>query len=163
MNTNELDELYRETVLTHARHPHNKGELPEANATSEGVNPLCGDRVSLQLAVDNGRVTAARFRGSGCALSQASASMLTDAVTGLPKDEVERVVEGVERMLRGEGVEGDLGELEGLQGVIKFPTRVRCALLAWKVLRQALDLDGGGSATGSAGISPVRSPARPPE
>jgi SUF system NifU family Fe-S assembly protein len=141
MNKNELDELYRETVLTHARHPHNKGELPEANASGEGVNPLCGDRISLYLALEDGRVNAARFRGSGCALSQASASMLTDAISGMSSDEVESTIAGVERMLRGEGVSGDLGELEGLQGVIKFPTRVRCALLAWKVLRQALELE----------------------
>src|SRR5437588_4896771 len=102
MNTNELDELYRETVLTHARHPHSKGELPGANASGEGLNPLCGDRGSLQLALEDGRVNAVRYRGSGCALSQASASMLTDAVSGLSSEEVERLVGGVERMLRGE-------------------------------------------------------------
>jgi nitrogen fixation NifU-like protein len=141
MNREELDDLYRETVLIHARHPHNFGELPAADREGEGTNPLCGDRVALQLILDGDRISDARFHGSGCALSQASASMLTDAISGKSADEAESLIHGVERMLRGESGDGpDLGELEGLQGVVRFPVRVRCALLAWKVLRQALDL-----------------------
>jgi nitrogen fixation protein NifU and related proteins len=140
MNREELDDLYRETVLVHARHPHNKGTLELADREAEGTNPVCGDRVGLQLVMDGNQVRDARFHGSGCALSQASASMLTDAVAGLPTSEVEALIGGVERLLRGEDTgHVDLGEIEGLRGVVRFPVRVRCALLAWKVLRQALE------------------------
>jgi nitrogen fixation NifU-like protein len=140
INRGELDELYRETVLVHARHPHNKGNLEDADREGEGTNPICGDRVGVQLALDGDRISEAQFHGSGCALSQASASMLTDAVKGKSSAETARLIDGVERMLRGEDWSDiDLGDLEGLQGVVRFPARVRCALLAWKVLRQALD------------------------
>jgi nitrogen fixation NifU-like protein len=139
MNREELDELYRETVLVHARHPHNKGTFISADREGEGTNPVCGDRVGLQLLMDKDLIREARFHGSGCALSQASASMLTDAVTGRPTQEVESLIAEVEHLLRGEEAgDADLGELEGLRGVVRFPVRVRCALLAWKVLRQAL-------------------------
>jgi nitrogen fixation NifU-like protein len=141
MNREELDDLYRETVLVHARHPHNKGTYDAADREGEGTNPVCGDRVGLQLLMSGDVVREARFHGSGCALSQASASMLTDAVAGLPTPEAETLIGGVERMLRGEDPgDVDLGELEGLRGVVRFPVRVRCALLAWKVLRQALEV-----------------------
>lgn len=140
MNREELDDLYRETVLVHARHPHNFGKLDNADREGQGTNPVCGDRVGVQLLLDGDQISDARFHGSGCALSQASASMLTDAIAGKSSDEAESLIDAVERMLRGESHdETDLGELEGLQGVVRFPVRVRCALLAWKVLRQALE------------------------
>ncbi|HTE83326.1 MAG TPA: SUF system NifU family Fe-S cluster assembly protein [Dehalococcoidia bacterium] len=143
MNREDLDDLYRETVLVHARHPHNFGTLPSPDREGEGTNPICGDRVGLQLALDGDRIRDARFHGSGCALSQASASMMTDAISGKSSEEAASLIEGVERMLRGEDrTEVDLGDLEGLQGVVRFPVRVRCALLAWKVLRQALATGG---------------------
>jgi len=139
MNTDVLRELYQETILDHARHPRNVGELASADGQAEGKNPICGDEVSLQLAINSGRVETVRFRGRGCALSQASASMLTEAVEGRSLAEVETLTATVERMVRGEGIDGaELGELEVLQGVAKVPVRIKCALLSWKVLRQAL-------------------------
>jgi nitrogen fixation NifU-like protein len=136
---NELDQLYGEMILDHARHPHNKGLLADADLEAAGRNPICGDEVSLQLALDGDRLTAARFRGSGCAISQASASMLTDAIAGMPLDEVGDCIERVERLLRGENAEAaGLDDLDALRGVARFPMRVKCALLAWKVLREAL-------------------------
>jgi len=151
MNTNALRELYQETILDHARHPRNVGDIAGADAQAEGKNPICGDEVSLQLAIDGGRVETVRFRGSGCALSQASASMLTEAIEGRSLPEVGTLIEAVERLVRGEGGDGsELGDLEVLQGVAKVPMRIRCALLSWKVLRQALADSGISISTADA-------------
>ena len=140
MTNDPLDELYRETILEHARHPRNFGLLPQADAEGEGKNPICGDEVAIQLALEDGRIGAVRFRGRGCSISQASASMLTEAVQGQSLTQVSVLIDGVEHLLRGETAPRDeLGDLESLQGVAQFPMRVKCALLAWKVLRQALD------------------------
>lgn len=138
-DSRELAELYQETILAHARRPHNTGVLPQADAESEGKNPICGDEVAIQLLMDGDRIGAVRFRGRGCALSQASASMLTDAIAGQPLEQVSRLIDDVERLVRGETPEEtDLGDLQSLAGVARVPMRIRCALLAWKVLRQAL-------------------------
>ncbi len=158
---NELDQLYGETILDHARHPHNKGLLTEADLEAVGRNPICGDEVSLQIALDGNRIAAARFRGSGCAISQASASMLTEAVAGMSLDEVPRCIERVERLLRGEEAEpADFEDLEALRGVARFPMRVKCALLAWKVLREALSSRDRPPLLYN-GLDPSHSPVRP--
>jgi nitrogen fixation NifU-like protein len=139
MNADPLDDLYRETILDHARRPRNMGLLERATAEGEGKNPICGDEVSLQLALADGHIQEIRFLGKGCSISQASASMLTEAVAGRSLPEVEALIEEVEHLLRGEAApESALDDIQALQGVARFPMRVKCALLAWKVLRQAL-------------------------
>jgi nitrogen fixation NifU-like protein len=139
MNADPLDELYRETIVDHARHPRNAGTLASPDAEGEGKNPICGDEVAIQLTLDDNRIGAIRFRGRGCSISQASASMLTEAVSGQSLLKVDALIEDVEKFLCGQPVSQDeLGDIEALQGVARFPVRVKCALLAWKVLRQAL-------------------------
>jgi nitrogen fixation NifU-like protein len=144
-----LDDLYRELIVEHYRRPHNAAPLAHADVRAEGMNPLCGDEVRVELRFDGDRVAEAAFAGRGCAISQASASMMTDAVSGKPVPETVRLICAFERMLK-QGEESDplLGDLEALQGVHSFPVRVKCALLPWKVLREALDEyeDAGGSA-----------------
>jgi len=137
----ELDELYREIILDHYRNPRNRGSLEEPSLSGEGDNPLCGDEVKLEVAVQGDRIAAVRFLGRGCSISQASASMLTQAIMGLSLDEAEALFESFKGMMYGaDQVDAEsLGDLEALQGVRKFPVRVKCATLAWNVLQEALD------------------------
>ena len=145
-NRVEFDELYRDLILDHYRSPRNKGALDDASIVVEGFNPSCGDEVKVALRLDegpngNGSVGAIRFAGQGCSISQSSASMLTEEIEGRPVDEVRALSRAVQRMLTEEGfdLDGvDIGDLEALQGVARFPVRIKCALLAWKVLDQAL-------------------------
>jgi nitrogen fixation NifU-like protein len=137
----ELDELYREIILDHYRTPRNRGSLDEPSASGEGDNPLCGDEVKLDLTIEGDRIAAVRFVGRGCSISQASASMLTQAIMGLSLEEVEALFESFKGMMYGsDQVDTEsLGDLEALQGVRKFPVRVKCATLAWNVLQEALE------------------------
>jgi nitrogen fixation NifU-like protein len=137
----ELDELYREIILDHYRNPRNRGSLEEPSLSGEGDNPLCGDEVKLDVAIQDGQVVGVRFLGRGCSISQASASMLTQAIMGLSLEEVEALFESFKGMMYGsDQVDAEsLGDLEALQGVRKFPVRVKCATLAWNVLQEALD------------------------
>ncbi len=137
----ELDELYREIILDHYRSPRNRGSLDQPSATSEGDNPLCGDEVRIDLDIRGGRIFDVRFAGRGCSISQASASMMTEAIKGLSLVEVESLFEMFKGMMYGADevdVEA-LGDLEALQGVRKFPVRVKCATLAWNTLQEALE------------------------
>ena len=137
----ELDELYREIILDHYRNPRNRGSLDQPSATSEGDNPLCGDEMRIDLAIRDGRVSDVRFVAKGCSISQASASMMTEAIKGRSLEEVESLFEMFKGMMYGTDevdVEA-LGDLEALQGVRKFPVRVKCATLAWNTLEQALE------------------------
>jgi len=155
-----LEDLYREIILDHYRSPRNRGELPVPPAHKvEGFNPLCGDEVVLYLDVDpaTDTVTDVKIAGQGCSISQASTSMMSAAVKGKPLAEVRRLIRAFkalmsihESKLEGEGesdgsdlaaeLEGvKLGDLEALQGVVKFPVRIKCATLAWNTLQQALD------------------------
>jgi nitrogen fixation NifU-like protein len=137
----ELDELYREIILDHYRNPRNRGSLDQPSATSEGDNPLCGDEVRVDLDIRDGRVFDVRFLAKGCSISQASASMMTEAIKGRSLEEVESLFEMFKGMMYGADevdVEA-LGDLEALQGVRKFPVRVKCATLAWNTLRKALE------------------------
>ena len=140
----ELDELYKEIILDHYRRPRNRGELPDADVTAEGVNPLCGDEIHVQLALDGDHIDRAAFWGKGCSISQSSASLMTVAITDHDVAAAERMKTEFERMLT-EGAEPaeELGDLEALQGVAKFHVRVKCALLAWKVLGEALAARAG--------------------
>jgi len=148
-----LEDLYREIILDHYRSPRNRGELPSPPASrADGHNPLCGDEITVYLQVDDGVVSDVRVGGQGCSISQSSASMMTQAVLGKSVDEVRSLVRRFKGMLSIEdesgeidsepGVAGDgaeLGDLEALRGVVKFPVRIKCATLAWNTLLQALD------------------------
>jgi nitrogen fixation NifU-like protein len=160
-STDELRELYRELILDHAKNPRHFGKLDVATHAAEGVNPLCGDKLKLYFTVDeSGRIADARFEGSGCAISVASASLLTDTVIGLDTDRalkyfatmVQRLAHAGDRNgnrngnRNGDFARGrtdllddiDLGKLRALEGVRDFPSRVKCATLAWHALNSAL-------------------------
>lgn len=134
------DELYREIILEHYHRPRYKGALPDANLTAEGMNPLCGDELTLYLKTDGDRIVEARFDGRGCSISQASASMLTEAIRGLTVDEAKALLERVKAMLTGSPHEpfDEDDDLSALEGVKKYPVRIKCALLAWTTLEEIL-------------------------
>lgn len=136
----EFDELYRELILDHYRNPRHHEPIEGAEVVAEGYNPLCGDEVELRLDFDDGTIRNLSLHGRGCSISQASGSMLTDAVIGKPVEQVERMIDMFTKMLTepdGEPPE-ELGDLEALQGVAKFPVRVKCATLAWHTLEDGL-------------------------
>ena len=133
-----LDDLYREVILDHYSHPRNKGSLELADVTREGANPLCGDEIRLWVIVRAGVVQDVRFDGKGCAISQASASMMTERVKGRPVGEAGRVIASFKAMMRGDQPSDDLRDLVAFQGVRKFPVRVKCATLSWLTLEGAL-------------------------
>jgi nitrogen fixation NifU-like protein len=134
----ELRDLYQDVILDHNRHPRNRGRLEHPTHTLEGFNPLCGDRLTLYLEVADGVVRDVAFDGQGCAISTASASLMTEAVKGLTVEQAENLFTEVHAMLTGQGDAGGLGKLEVLAGVKDFPTRVKCATLAWHTLHGAL-------------------------
>ena len=140
-----LDDLYQDVILEHSRKPSNFRLLPDANRSAEGFNPLCGDKVSLGLRVDkNGVISDVGFQGSGCAISKASASMMTESIKDKSVDEAREIFESFRSMVtRPPGEEfkaGDeLEDLEMLAGVSEFPIRVKCATLAWHALATALN------------------------
>lgn len=143
-----LEDLYREIILDHYRTPRNRGELPTPPAArADGHNPLCGDEITVWLDVRDGRIAEVRFSGSGCSISQSSASMMTSAITGRSVDEVRAIVARFRQMMTvEEGAEDapevPLGDLEALKGVVKFPVRIKCATLAWNTLVDALATAG---------------------
>lgn len=140
LSGDELRELYRELILDHARHPRHFGRLAKATHEAEGINPLCGDKLHLFLEVgDDNIVRDASFEGSGCAISLASASLLTEAVIGLDRSDALSRRSVVTHALRGESCAEDLGKLQALLGVRDFPSRVKCATLAWHALGGALE------------------------
>ncbi len=142
-----LETLYQEIILDHYRHPRGRGHLEPPKIEHEGANPLCGDEITIELRVEDGRVSAVRFSGQGCSISQASASMLTEAVEGKTLEEVRQLIAQVYAMLKGES-EPDpevMGEIAALAGVRNFPVRVKCASLAWHVLEDALRQVNGSS------------------
>jgi len=162
----DLEELYREIILDHYRSPRNRGELPSPPAHRvEGFNPLCGDEVVISLVVEDGTLRDVKIAGSGCSISQSSASLMSAAVKGKPLEEVRRLIATFKGMMSiheasldhdgdrtaatggADVVEGEpeqidleaLGELAALQGVVKFPVRIKCATLSWNTLAQGLD------------------------
>jgi nitrogen fixation protein NifU and related proteins len=137
----ELTGLYQDVILDHNRSPRNFGELPDATGRAEGHNPLCGDEVTVWLKLENDIVSEVSFLGQGCAISKASASMMTQAVKGKTRAEAEAVFERFHAMVTGvPGAAADpmLGKLKVFSGVARFPTRVKCASLAWHALKDAL-------------------------
>ena len=144
----DLSDLYQEILLEHNRRPRNFRTLDDATHQADGFNPLCGDQISLQLKVGDDKVHDVGFQGHGCAISRASASLLTQAVKGATPEEVMTMFEEFHRMLTEPDAELDidlLGDLEMLAGVIAYPTRIKCAILPWHALKAAMD--GGGVAT----------------
>lgn len=136
---NDLRELYQEVIFDHYRRPRNFGKPESANHEAEGYNPLCGDKVKVYLKVEDGVIRDAHFEGSGCAISTASASLMTESLKGKREDEALRLLEDFHRMVTGVGRQtGNLGKLEALAGVREFPQRVKCATLAWHTLQAAL-------------------------
>jgi nitrogen fixation protein NifU and related proteins len=139
----DLSDLYRDVILDHNRRPRNFGPLQAADATAEGVNPLCGDRLTLRLQLDSGTIRDIRFEGQGCAISTASASLMTEAVKGKTRAEALELFGRVHRLLTEDAASADdLGKLAALSGVREYPSRVKCASLCWHTLASALDSQG---------------------
>ena len=140
-----LEDLYREVILDHYRSPRNKGELPPPATCTEGTNPLCGDEIKIFLDVADGTVRDVRFSGHGCSISQASASMMTAIVKGKPLADVRAVAKRFKQLMTIEEDDGNtptdirLGDIEALQGVVKYPVRIKCAVLGWNTLLEGLN------------------------
>ena len=139
-----LNDLYQEILLEHNSKPRNFKTLEDANQTSEGYNPLCGDQITLSLKVVDGVIDDVGFQGSGCAISRASASMMTQSIKGQSLEQAEHIFDAFHSMITNP--EGDidldiLGDLETLSGVVEYPTRIKCAILAWHTMKAALDGD----------------------
>ena len=137
-----IDELYQDLILDHHRHPRNKRPCSGCQHQAHGENPLCGDSINVGLTVDGERIASASFEGQGCAISQASASMMTEAIAGMTVDDALALGESLRAMMRGEPPGRDLGDLQALEGIARFPVRIKCALLAWTTLVRALDAKG---------------------
>ena len=143
-----LDELYKEVILDHYKSPRNKRGLDGATVSRRKNNPLCGDEIEIHALLGDGEVKEVTFEGQGCSISQASASMLTESVRGKPLDQASTLVADFRGMMEGrvEPDEEAFGDLVALKGVAKYPVRIKCAVLAWDVLQEALGDAGGGSA-----------------
>ena len=138
----ELTDLYCEVILDHNRQPRNFGEIDDADRVIEGVNPLCGDRMTLYVKLDDGRIEDVRFKGTGCAISVASSSLMTERVKGATVDQSLALFDRVHHMLTDSKADDaeltELGKLAALSGVREYPSRVKCASLAWHALKSAL-------------------------
>ena len=146
-----LDDLYKEIILDHYRSPRNQGELEPPAHRCEGFNPLCGDEVIVFVSLINKKIEEIKIGGQGCSISQASASMMTEIIKGKSVSEAEEIIHAFKEMmdiyeseLSGEETDGtsssiDLGDLEALQGVVKYPVRIKCATLAWNTLTQSIN------------------------
>ncbi len=140
-----LEDLYREIILDHYKNPRNRGSLEPPAVRSEGHNPLCGDEIEVFLTVDNGIISDIKIGGQGCSISQSSASMMSAAVKGKPVAEARALIHRFKHMMSiDEDGEPDttapLGDLEALQGVVKFPVCINCAVLSWNTLAEGLDI-----------------------
>jgi nitrogen fixation NifU-like protein len=138
-----LDALYQEVILDHNRRPRNFHPMEHASCSADGKNPNCGDQLTIWLKVDDEVVTDVSFQGQGCAISKASASMMTDAIKGKSRTDVVKLYEKVHKLVTGEDVslakDKEMGSLRALGGVSKFPMRVKCASLSWHAMKAALD------------------------
>jgi|ERR1041384_4392731 nitrogen fixation NifU-like protein len=136
-----LEELYQEIILDHYRRPRNRGKVDPADFKAREYNPLCGDELEISAKLADGKISDVKFDGHGCSISQASASIMTQKLIGKTPDEAGAFIHGFLRMMRGEIPFGgkELGELKALEGVLKFPVRVKCATLAWHTAQEALD------------------------
>lgn len=135
----QLDDLYRRVIMDHYQTPRNRGELEDEAITVNLNNPTCGDRISLQMQIEDGVVKNAKFTGEGCSISMASASMMTDAVKGQKIEEALKLAEDFSGLMKGEASEFEYEDIEALSGVNKFPARIKCATLAWNALRKGVE------------------------
>jgi nitrogen fixation protein NifU and related proteins len=140
----ELKDLYRDVILDHNKRPRNFGQLENPDARADGHNPLCGDRLTVSLKMDGNRVEDVRFEGKGCAISTASASLMTEAIKGKDRATIEQIFTKIHTLLTDQSVVAspDLGKLAALSGVREFPARVKCASLCWHTLNAALEQSG---------------------
>jgi nitrogen fixation protein NifU and related proteins len=134
-----LDELYRRVIMDHYKNPRNRGSFEGDSVSIDLNNPTCGDKIQLQMQVEDGIVKAAKFLGEGCSISLSSASMMTDAVRGKTLDEALNMAESFSSLMKGDPVEFEYEDIEALSGVKKFPARIKCATLAWNALRKGID------------------------
>jgi nitrogen fixation NifU-like protein len=136
-----LDELYKEVILDHYKNPRNKRALPAATVSRRKNNPLCGDDIALHAELTDDQVTEVAFEGQGCSISQASASMLTEAVKGRKLEDAAHLASEFRAMMQGsvDPNEDEFGDLVALKGVVRYPVRIKCAVLAWDVLQEALE------------------------
>ncbi|MBA2175741.1 SUF system NifU family Fe-S cluster assembly protein [Halobacillus locisalis] len=142
MSFNNLDTLYRQVIMDHYKNPRNRGSIEGDHMTVDMNNPTCGDRIQIQLQVEDGIVKEAKFDGEGCSISLSSASMMTQAIKGKPVDDALKMSEIFSGLMQGNDIEEediDLGDIEALQGVAKFPARIKCATLAWKAMEKGVD------------------------
>jgi nitrogen fixation protein NifU and related proteins len=141
MSSNNLDTLYRQVIMDHYKNPRNRGVLEDGSHTINMNNPTCGDRIQLTLKVENGIVVDAKQEGEGCSISMSSASMMTQAIKGKKIEEALKLAKIFSDMMQGieyDDDDLDLGDIEALQGVCKFPARIKCATLAWKAMEKSL-------------------------
>ena len=138
-----LEELYQDIILDHYRHPRNRGKVAPADIQAKEYNPLCGDELEVTARLVDGRIAEIKFDGHGCSISQASASIMTQKLAGKTIQEAAGFIEDFLRMMRGEKAFGgrELGDLKALEGVLKFPVRVKCATLAWHTAGKGLAAD----------------------
>ena len=137
--SSELNDLYQEVIIDHSKRPRNFRRLPAANRTAQGHNPLCGDKITLDVKVEDGHIGEIAFQGSGCAISTASASLMTESVKGKTLAEAERLFDKFHKLITSDKpAASDLGKLAVFSGVREFPARAKCATLAWHTLRAAL-------------------------
>lgn len=139
---NNLDSLYRQVIMDHYKNPRNRGELNGDSLTINMNNPTCGDRIQLQMKVEDGKIADAKFVGEGCSISLSSASMMTQTVKGKSVEDALALSEIFSNIMQGKDYDEDkfdLGDIEALQGVCKFPARIKCATLAWKAMEKGLN------------------------
>lgn len=141
-----LDDLYKEVILDHYKSPRNKRPLPGATVTKHKNNPLCGDEITIHARLEDGRIADVAFEGQGCSISQASVSMLTEATAGRTIEEAGDLAREFRAMMEGsvDPDEAAFGDLVALKGVVKYPVRIKCAVLGWDVLQEALGRPTGG-------------------
>jgi nitrogen fixation protein NifU and related proteins len=138
----DLNDLYQQVILDHCKHPRNFHELPNSTCSAQGHNPLCGDQLKLFLAMDGEVIKDLSFVGSGCCISKASASLLTESLKGKTREEAQKIFQQVHDMVMTGDVAGEVGKLAVFAGVHKFPARVKCAILAWHAAMAALKGEG---------------------
>lgn len=151
-----MDDLYKEVILDHYRHPRNRGVMEEPDVATRGRNPLCGDELELSLRLEGDRIADVKLLGRGCSISQASASLMSERIKGRPICEVRELISTFKGMLLEDRELGDeeydvLGDLEALEGVKGYPVRIKCALLGWNTLLEALEMNEKGRKKETAG------------
>jgi nitrogen fixation protein NifU and related proteins len=140
MSFNQLDNLYRQVIMDHYKNPRNRGVLEDDVLTVDMNNPTCGDRIHLTMKVEDGKVVDVKFEGEGCSISMSSASMMTQAIKGQTIENALKLAKIFSDMIQGKDYDDDidLGDIEALQGVSKFPARIKCATLAWKAMEKGI-------------------------